>query len=331
MKTLRVVLALALLAGLVAFGIALTSPEDGTGQESLAFTSSEQCAACHSEIAREVAESWHGQAYTDPEALALTKNFQDEQCISCHAPAPVFRTGVGERVFERRENREAGVDCISCHLVPDGGVAGLRGLTDAPCRPRLEPRLGAAVFCAGCHNQHWTVDEYMASSYAKTHTCNDCHMPRSDRPLAEGGPVRTRVASHLFPGGHFPDLLRSAVTLDAVANGTVLTIRVSNTGAGHKVPTDSRHKSFNVYVTLADEEGNVLLRREEVAEYRLYYREQKRDSTQLSPGETRTHTFGLPAGQVGVAQVELVYCLKPPQKDDGTFTVVHRLDVPFGR
>ena len=192
MRRLQVLMALLLVGGIVVATVVLTSGSEVVVEEAEA---SVDCASCHSVIAKEVAESWHGQAYTDPEALALTKNFTDPACISCHAPAPIFSGNVGERVFARRERREAGVDCISCHLMPGGRVAGNRGL-DAPCRPVKEPRLSAVQFCSGCHNQHWTVDEWAASPYTgatpdvEKRTCNDCHMPRVDRPLADGGPVR---------------------------------------------------------------------------------------------------------------------------------------------
>ncbi|MCU0727895.1 MAG: NapC/NirT family cytochrome c [Planctomycetes bacterium] len=329
LKSLRVALAVVLAVGGVLLALfVLSSPKPAAPSEGLVFTSAAQCAGCHGEIAREVAASYHGMAFTDPEALALSHNFQDEQCISCHAPAPVFRTGVDKRVLERKEGRETGVDCLSCHLLPNGGVAGLRGLS-APCRPEVEPRLGAAVFCSGCHNQHWTVDEYMASGYAETHTCNDCHMPRSDRPLVDGGPVRTGVASHLFPGGHDPGKLREALSLAVSVESGTLKVSVTNRGAGHKVPTDSRHKSVNVYVSLTDEDGNVLIDRRELAEYRLYYRTDNIESSQLLPRETREIRLDLPADRRGTARVELVYCLKPPQKETRDWTLVQEEVVPF--
>ena len=288
-RWLRVGLA-ALLFGCAVAGLSLLqSSEPGAEGQAARFTSPAQCAECHSEIAREVGESWHGQAFTDPEALALSKNFQDEQCISCHAPSPIYVTGVGERVFSRRDRRETGVDCLSCHLMADGSVAGSRGLSSAPCRPVVEPTLTTATFCSGCHNQHWTVDEFMAwkAETGRPESCNDCHMRRIDRPIADGGPVRKGVASHVFEGGHFLEKLEEAASLAATVENGELVIRVTNRGAGHNIPTDSRHKSFNVLVTLRDRAGNLLKSEEEVAEYRLYYRDQSFETTQLKPGETR--------------------------------------------
>lgn len=329
MKKVRIAAGLILLVALA--GIVAAAFMDGDGGSAVAETrrmTSADCAGCHSEIAREVAESWHGMAFTDPDVLQLSKNFQDTQCIPCHAPVPIYQVGPGERVLARRENRELGIDCVSCHMRPDGTVAGKRGLS-APCQPVVEPTLTTAKFCAGCHNQHWTVDEYAASRWIETHTCNDCHMPKVDRPIADGGPVRKEVATHLFEGGHYEWMLKKAATVAVEVKGRTLEVRVTNSGTGHKMPTDARHRSFNLLVTIHDAAGNLLVDQKEIAEYRLYYRDMKKESTQLAPFETRTHTYELPEGVTGKATVEFVYCLKPPQKIDKSWTVVERVERDF--
>ncbi len=332
MRTLRILLAVILVGGSAALIMSLANDETpAVGGQSEVFTSPEQCAKCHSEIAREVADSWHGQAFTDEDVLQLSKNFQDEQCVSCHAPTPIFQIGVGERVFARRERRHTGVDCLSCHLREDGTVAGSRGLTDAPCRPVVEKSLTRAVFCAGCHNQHWTVDEFMSwkAASGRPESCNSCHMGRVDRPIADGGPVRKNVATHRFEGGHELSMMQDGLRLEGDVSGRKLTMRVTNSGAGHKIPTDSRHKSVNLLLTVTDSDGNLLVKQEEIAEYRLYYHPQQIEPTQLLPGETRSHEYQLPADRRGTALIELVYLLKPPQKESKTWTLVHTLKVDF--
>ena len=42
-----------------------------------------------------------------------------------------------------------------------------------------------------------------------------------------------------------------------------LVVKVTNSGAGHKIPTDSRHKSYNLLVTVKDAEGTETYRAEE--------------------------------------------------------------------
>ncbi|MEN8148895.1 MAG: hypothetical protein ABFS86_03675 [Planctomycetota bacterium] len=333
MKNARIAIALLLLFGLAAGAFVVLRPEGGgDAVASDRRMTSADCAECHREIAREVAASWHGQAYTDPDVLQLSKNFQDEQCISCHAPRPIFERGdeaVGDRVIARRENREIGIDCVSCHLLPDGRVAGTRNLEDAPCRPVAKPVLKRAQFCHGCHNQHKTVDEYMASRWADTHTCNDCHMPKVDRPLAEGGPVRKGVATHVFEGGHFLWILKKAATVKATVEGRRLTVSVTNSGTGHMMPSDARHRSFNLLVTVRDAAGNLVSDQVEIAEYRLYYRDMKIPSTQLAPDETRVHTYDLPEGVSGKAIVEFVYCLNPEEKRTKSWRVIETVERDF--
>lgn len=335
MSTVRIVLVVAILAAVVAGGVMLTAAPDGSDQTSeapatAAFTRSEQCRECHPIIYDEWKESWHGQAYTNQDVLDLSNNFQDQQCISCHAPSPVYGIGVGERIFERNEFREDGVDCISCHMRPDGRVVGLRGL-EAPCRPVKDESLGTAQFCNGCHNQHYTVDEFMAwkAKTGRTETCNDCHSPKVDRPLAVGGPVREKVATHRFEGGHYLWLLKEAATVETKVEDGRLVVHVTNSGAGHKMPTDSRNKSFNLLVTLYDQQGNVVMEQTEVAEYRMYYRQDHKESTQIEPLETREVVVPLPEGRTGKAVVELVYCLSPPAHMKREWTVVEKREQPF--
>ena len=108
-----------------------------------------------------------------------------------------------------------------------------------------------------------------------------------------------------------------------------LRVRVTNSGAGHKIPTDSRHKSYNLLVTVRDDDGNLLADQEEIAEYRLYYRTDNIESTQIPPLASREHAYALPDDRKGTVIGELVYCLKPPQKQTKEWTPVHRLERGF--
>jgi len=316
MKAARILIALVIVGGIVAGAVLLAAPK-GEGEESGGASGGEltsaQCASCHEQAAKDHAADWHSQAFTDPDALKLSKNFQDEQCVSCHAPTPIYKTGIGMRVFARRERREEGVNCVSCHLREDGTVAAGADFPDSPCRARKDDFIGVAKHCNGCHNQHWTVDEFMAwkARTGRPETCIDCHTP------------------HKFEGGHSLRMLKAAVTLSAEVEDAKLVVKVTNSGAGHKIPTDSRHKSFNLLVTVKDAEGDVLTLHEELAEYRLYYRQQNIDSTQILPGETREHEFVLPDDRKGTVIVDLVYCLKPPEKMSKEWTPVDSVELPF--
>lgn len=131
-------------------------------------------------------------------------------------------------------------------------------------------------FCAVCHNVthpfnsvaiERTYDEWLDSPYSEQGVqCQNCHM--SPETGEDGGMIksalmgkaRKSIASHYFSGGNavllryfgFEDraersieMLRSAAALelisapDAVRNGSLATVtyKVSNVGAGHKLPT----------------------------------------------------------------------------------------------
>ena len=167
------------------------------------------------------------------------------ECIDCHAPQPIHITGVDKRVAPRRHARSDGVDCISCHLMEDGiSVAATRTVDTAgiegACRPVATEQMGVSTVCAGCHNQHETVDELLASGVDAE--CQTCHMPEVERTVGEG----TKTGrSHVFPGAHSEEMHRTAVKLEVrLEDGKVLA-DVTNVGAAHKVPTDARSASFS--------------------------------------------------------------------------------------
>jgi hypothetical protein len=124
-------------------------------------------------------------------------------------------------------------------------------------------------FCSVCHNVthpftstpiERTYEEWHESQYALNgQQCQSCHMPKVAGKAAIMGPDRPGVATHYFNGGnvallsHFGqqenaqrsrDLLKSAGSIEFVdlpaftaGGGAVVKIKVSNKGAGHKLPT----------------------------------------------------------------------------------------------
>ncbi len=279
------------------------------------FVSASECRECHADVYDEWKRSYHGMAWTDPMVQALSNGFRMTECIDCHAPQPIHLTGVDQRVAPRSHARSDGVDCISCHILADGvSVAATRdidtsGVADA-CRPVQTATMGVSTLCAGCHNQHETVDELDASGLDAE--CQTCHMPEVDR----AGPRGARKGhSHVFPGAHSEEMHRRAVKLAvAVADGKVVA-SVTNVGAGHKVPTDARHRSYNLWVDAWDARGNPIVADQamEDGEFRLYYRDDFLPSTQIAHGETRAGTWPIPEGFRGRVLVRLTYALNPEE------------------
>lgn len=358
----RIVLATLLLA---LFGGALLFLRGGGGGEAVAagtpldLTTSDTCRACHQDVWDEWAGSWHAQSFTDPLVLAKeqSNNFRDEKCIPCHAPAPVFETGLGkERVLERVTQRELGVDCLACHRA-HGSVVGpatlSAGAARAACAPVATEALGSPALCAPCHNQHNTVDEWEASSYPKGGvTCLDCHMQSVDRIGADGAVRRGR--SHRFPGGHDLETLQKASTLEhairVADDGTSrLVVTLTNSGAGHNFPADARHRALDLVVTLLQHDGVAVPPRDSGRGYgrergtarrrfRNPYREETerltnlerygRENTQIIAGETITFEVPFDPTVVDRARIELIYKLTPIQLDDEGVRV-HDANVPL--
>lgn len=217
----------------------------------LAIRSSEQCLECHPGVATEWQDSHHALAYVNPEVRKLSNDFQNEECLACHAPRPVFRFAAGERVLARMADRGRGVDCLACHLRSNGrgvATANPEPRADAPCRPVHEPRMAAVKHCAACHNQHGTIDQWRAAPETldgqpfRGENCLHCHMPEVWR---QGG---RRGRDHAFRASHDLEALQAAVTFSGGWDDEGPWLAVRNDGAAHNFPTDERARAADVQV-----------------------------------------------------------------------------------
>ncbi len=297
------------------------------------FERSAECRGCHEDVYAEWTQSYHAKAWTDPMVRSLSKGFRMTECIDCHAPQPIHVTGVDQRVAPRAHARADGVDCLTCHLMPDGvSVAAGRTVdtsgVEGACRPVHVTEMTNAVSCAGCHNQHATLDELAAAGIDKT--CLDCHMEPAERESASGN---RSGRSHTAPGSHKVSMHQQAAQLDLRVEDGELVARVSNVGAGHHIPTDSRHRSYNVFVTAWDGRGNLVSGKVDIqmqgGEFRLYYRDDFKETTQIAHGTFREARWRLPAGVKGKARVRLTYALNPDLLRDRDVMLVHEKELEF--
>lgn len=313
------------------------------------FATAAECGECHVEIYKEWKESYHGRAMTDPLFLEFTADINKEECIRCHAPVALRQAGFATPIA-RTEHRQDGVSCLTCHQI-EGGVAGpSKGLTGA-CNPTYDPAQTDVVkICFACHNQHNTGNEWLRGPYSPNApeprtkpemNCIECHMEPVERPLVPGGKVR-KGRRHTWPGGHSLHQLRKAAKLDVKVEpldggGFRFRAFVTNHGAGHAIPTDARHRSFDTYVKITESDGRVLLdpldfnqqSKAHVGNYRLQYRNSGLRDTQIQPGE-RVSGLGkfpgmveIPEARSGKGEVWLVYRLTPRDVLDS-----RSLDVP---
>lgn len=280
--------------------------------ESRPFTSSEQCAACHAQVFSEWQASWHARAWDDPDVQALSNDFANTDCIDCHAPRPIFETGIGQRVLPRSSRRAEGVDCISCHLLAEDARGTVAGTIDAPaaaCRPVAMRELAQPEFCGVCHDQHKTVEQWRATSYAAQGIgCIDCHMP-----FRKGDPNQGR--DHTMHGGHDIELVRSAVKFSARREGARVLAAVENVGAGHHFPTDERSRAADVFWRPLAAAGETPAAWRWVYRFRSPYRHEVDLVDTLLPAHEKRETAIEDAQAQGAIELALFYKLTPYWKD----------------
>lgn len=219
----------------------------------------------------------HSVAGTDPWPIEAMRVEQDgRQCIVCHYPQAFdYPDASGDKVEKptpRTANREAGITCASCHLTPRGKIRGLH-LVDAPHETTVDERLHTSVACAYCHSEGVRVVGKQTQTFLEwredfnkpglgPQQCQDCHMPKTVRKLAEDFPVPERVvARHTWTGGH--SFVRAASALDLAIVQTKegqseLALHVINTGAGHSVPTGSNRRAIYLAAELVNARGKVV-------------------------------------------------------------------------
>src|SRR5215471_13821324 len=142
----------------------------------------------------------HAAAGTDLWPLDA-RNFEEasKRCNVCHYPQALdYPDPAAPKIVPpkpRTDNQEAGVTCASCHITADGKIRGPYGVA-APHATVKDERIRTSVACAHCHSNgdrvvgkqtqtylEWREDFYKAG--LGTQQCQDCHMPKTVRKLAE--------------------------------------------------------------------------------------------------------------------------------------------------
>lgn len=233
-------------------------------------------------------------------------------CVQCHAPVALSLglTEDGTNLDEVPAHLR-GVTCIFCHRLDEvtgshnaqvstsTGNTLLGGIFDPIDTPAhasagslLHDRdeVGSAAACGACHDVvtpagvhleqtylQWSETVFAVPEDGLQQTCGSCHLPGSDGPVAEGGPVR-RVHNHAMPGVdvHWePGPLRDAeierveealyhtvlLTLEVFdyGAGTGLVVSLDNVAAGHDFPSGAAHdRRAWVELVARDEAGAVL-------------------------------------------------------------------------
>lgn len=263
------------------------------------------CASCHPLQFDDWSRSRHALAMGPGLAAQLQDGEQAGACVPCHAPL----TEQGADPFLMAD----GVSCAVCHMRagqtfgPARRETTLLPLVASSASPhgkiQTRPIFEQADFCAGCHHfpagtapvvagstLQNTYAEWQNSRAAREgRTCQSCHMP--DR-------------RHFFRGIHDPETVRRAVQwhfeADPRATGTKARMTLTNTGAGHYLPTYVVPEIW-MRIEVRDRGGATLAS----VEHRIARKVTPRDDgwtqasdTRLAPDATATLDFTgpLPAG-----------------------------------
>ncbi len=251
------------------------------------------CGECHSEIYEEWRVSTHGLAWTDRQLQAeMAKSGNRWLCDNCHTPLlnqmeswvvgltdgdvekPRYSTNpVFDEAF-----RDEGITCAACH-VRDGAVEGPTGIETVAHPTRKAERFGDEAVCLTCHQAvrsypgkdficiFETGAEWRDSAYGRAgQSCQVCHMQPVTRPQAVGEAPRPG-RRHYWPGagifmveGVGPPLeqLGAGLGVEVEAESDALVLRLSNSAAGHMLPTGDPERFILVEVRFADRQGRAV-------------------------------------------------------------------------
>lgn len=296
----------------------------------------ESCGTCHPAIYAEWSASTHAHAWVDPQfQVELAKDPEVAwMCRNCHTPVanqlPELVTPTGDhRAPQRAPNpsfdpdyQQEGITCLACHWRPEG-IAVVHEDVQAPHPTVVDPSLRSEALCTSCHQAVARLEDALVCTFntgnewaaaAPGKTCPECHMPRVDRDVAVGGPVR-HGGRHTFPGSLIPKDAQSAEEAALYADwecGLDATLRIeggeavvdlTNARAGHMLPSGDPERYLEVTVEARAPDGDLVSSDQwRIGQVWEWWPVAKKVSdNRLAAGETRTRrlsTAGAEGGQV---------------------------------
>ncbi len=315
--------------------IPIERPQGGYQElpEGLPSLSASVCGACHQEIYNEWKVSTHAQAWTDRQFQEETKKSENRWlCDGCHTPllnqmetwvVEVKDDDVEKPIRVSNPNfdkafQDEGITCAACH-VRDGFVEGPYGNTKAPHASRKAERFTSEKICTSCHQavQHYpgktfvctfeTGEEWERGPYpGEGKNCQSCHMPEVDRPLMVGFESR-KGRKHFWPGGGVYKVkdfgpprseLPAGLEVQVEQGGGSLEVALSNSFAGHMLPTGDPERYILVEITFLDAADKVL--GEQTIrigqKWKWWPKPEKLGDNRLAPKENRKSSHAIPSG-----------------------------------
>jgi len=119
---------------------------------------SSECDKCHKIIYEEWSKDAHSKAYTSDAFKKASKNYEMQECVSCHAP----QQNADEKNLKARPvHQEEGVNCTTCHL--RGNMIYGPYKLEAKHKSEQDESFLKSESCAGCHTP--TVGITQASNF----------------------------------------------------------------------------------------------------------------------------------------------------------------------
>ena len=310
------------------------------------------CGECHTQIYQEWEASIHGHAWKDPFFQAYwRKDRQIWVCLNCHTPVENqqeflvkgLENNDADRPIQVKnpgfdpEFREEGISCATCH-VRNGIIYGPYSRMDAPHPTDYDSKFKTAKLCLDCHNVpkekfmfykgnpcNTQVEWENGPYFKKGMICQDCHMPKTNRALVAGGPVR-EVRQHLWWGGHQPKMLNRALQVELSSDHTDYRagqktryfLTLANGGAGHKLPTGDPDRYLTIEFSVLNQKGESVTHSSKTIGRWLiwkpiifeYY------DNRIEPLEKRTFSFSYPVptdGEKLVLEAKVSYHIMTPR------------------
>jgi len=193
-------------------------------------------------------------------------------CDYCHKTGGIYLNPATESVYPNTP----GAQSQQMLRPPEGDNIFFGPFDDIHDPDTYLPAISESSFCAPCHQfSFWgtpiyeSYEEWLNSSYADAGvTCQDCHMPPTGDTffaLPEVGGLAhapERIPSHLQLGAASTELLVNTIRMRLyvrwIGNQILVTTALTNTGAGHHVPTDFPGRHMILVVQGKDEQGETL-------------------------------------------------------------------------
>jgi nitrate/TMAO reductase-like tetraheme cytochrome c subunit len=297
----------------------------------------------------------HAFAGVDPYPIHARETEEEgKSCNVCHYPEAfaipdINAVEMGKPKARPKGKEAGGLTCASCHLTPEGKIRGPHSV-NGPHETVADAALQTSAMCAYCHSMGKRVigkqtqtflewrDEFFQPGLGRQH-CQDCHMPRTMRKVAEDYPNPERaVARHLWTGGRSQQRLASALSMAITqpeAGKATLGLHLINIGAGHSVPTGSNRRAIYLNVEVADKKGKKVAHTEWMfapwygprPDDRKFLEEDKKrvDAVAASQADAQgLHETSIRAGEERIL-------LWTPQLKPGEYTVTARLIYDLNR